>query len=261
MPHDSSAMPLISSAFSRPSLPRLARESVLPRASAWTPSALLRGRALPQERLGALPEGVGKDGIVLGKYLVQRHYHLALEVGDALLEALVKPCELAQLYHRLVSELAGAKLAKAQGVGYEDAVDEVGFDPRAPLEAAHRIGSYGIDDDDVVALGVQEAEQRQPVVAGGFHADEHLLRRCAQPFEVGCALAESFSGVCELHGLGGVLAALVHRTDDVARFGYVYSSADHGPASFAHGRPLHSKRARNLLKETRGGQTKAPPSS
>ena len=134
MPHDSLAMPLISSAFSRPSLPRLARESVLPRASTRTPRHSSGVGHFLRNALEALPEGVGKDGIVLGKYLVQRHYHLALEVGDALLETLVKPCELAQLYHRLVSELAGAKLAKAQGVGYEDAVDEVGFDPRAPLK-------------------------------------------------------------------------------------------------------------------------------
>lgn len=54
--------------------------------------------------------------------------------------------------------------------------------------------------------------------------------------------------------LRGVDAGLVDRPYDVLAFGYVDSGVDHGARLFRTWRALLSKRARNLLKETRGNR-------
>lgn len=54
--------------------------------------------------------------------------------------------------------------------------------------------------------------------------------------------------------LRGVDAGLVDRPYDVLAFGYVDSGVDHGARLLRTWRALLSKRARNLLKETRGNR-------
>ena len=209
--------------------------------------ALLGGRAPLEERLRALAEGVGEDGVVLGEHLVERHDDLALQVGHALLERLVQARELPQLDHRLVPQPARLEAAAAKRLRHEHAVDDVGLHARASLEAPHRIGPHGVYHDDGVARVLQPAEERQPVVAGRLHAHEQVGLRLGEPFQVGDAAVEPASGVCELHGLRRVAPVFVGRPYDVVVFGDVYPGVDHRPCLSVHGRPLLTKRARNLL--------------
>ena len=192
--------------------------------------ALLGGGAPPQKRLRALPERVREYGVVLGEHLVEGDDDLPLEVGHALLELLVEPRELPQLDHRLVPQPARLEVPAAKGLGDEHAVDHVGLDARAPLESPHGVGADRVYDDDVVALVLKAAEQRQPVVAGRLHADEQAGLRVGEPLQVGDAPLEASGGVGERHRPGRVLAALVGRAYDVLAFRYVYSGVDHGPA-------------------------------
>ena len=117
----------------------------------------------------------------------------------------------------------GTQALEAGVLGDEERVDPVGLGLAQRVGLAERVGEHGVDYRDLVSVRDQELPQRHPVVAGGLHDDQALLRlrtELAEPLQQRC---ETLLVVGEGERLAVLLAALVAGSEHVLVLGDVYS--------------------------------------
>lgn len=140
-------------------------------------------RALLEQGFRCLAERVGEQLSVLRECLVEYADRLVLKLGRLLYEKAPEACQFAELLDVRIGHLGRLGVRKAQVLGDEHAVDGVGFRFAERVDFAECVGLDRVDDHDLVAVGVEELPERDPVVAGRLHSDETLIRLDAGSLE------------------------------------------------------------------------------
>ena len=170
MPTERLAASLTSSALARPCRPRLADLTVLVSVRmsvaatlAAVPYSLRTARAVAECLSENSPASSGK---ILSATEVRRFFSAVVAVAGELLEP----------HGAFRRHARGPQAPEARVLGDEERVDLVGLGLAQRVGLAERVGERGVHDRDLVAVRDQELPQRHPVVAGGLHDDQALLR-------------------------------------------------------------------------------------
>ena len=96
-----------------------------------------------------------------------------------------------------IRELGFGEIAVADQVGDEHGINVIRLALADLNSLAPAVGLDGVDDMDGVALVEQEGIQRQPIVAGGLHADRHFASVMGNFGNPGSQALRAFCGVGE----------------------------------------------------------------
>ena len=139
--------------------------------------------------------------------MVEYADRLVLKLGRLLYEKAPEACQFAELLDVRIGHLGRLGVRKAQVLGDEHAVDGVGFRFAERVDFAECVGLDRVDDHDLVAVGVEELPERDPVVAGRSIPTRHS--------------SDSIAGSLEFFGDLGkarfVVAGAERLEDDVAK--------------------------------------------
>ena len=139
-----------------------------------------------------------------------------LEVGGGVHQERHGTAQLPQFVEFRGRDITLLVAAKTKHIGDNEAIPLVGFD-LADVEVPQGIGLDGVEDADGESLFPQGRVQGQPVMAGGFHADDKMIgvstegqQDIQKPLEARNIVFEAESLVCDLSGIlqnNGLMAA------------------------------------------------------
>ena len=193
-----------------------------------SPAPRLEGQGrLWEHGPGALDEHVREGAVELGEAGVHEADALGLGLGELCFERLQVSRERAQRLHLIGGEPGLAGLPHVQGLGHETGVHSVVLYAGETPEPADGPDLQGIDDADRIAAGRQVGAAGHPVVTGGLHADDHVLRLLGHPLEPAYGTLKAGSRVLEAHWLAKLFSMFVHRRDHVVNLCDVHTRVDH----------------------------------
>ena len=127
---------------------------------------------LADELLSGRKKRFGKNVGILGEDPIHQRVGEAFLIADGSQESPAMPGEQSQFQGSLVGHAAGPGLAGEDQAGDAGRIDAV-VACLANLGVAASVGLEGIEDDGVIAAALEFCPRAHPVVAGGFHGNQH----------------------------------------------------------------------------------------